>query len=147
MHAAYKFVCKQSSCLMMCNCNRENPCARTPDKKCNAVEVMLTFSAPLPDNVTGVPSQRDCARVLGMPHSTLATREKALIKKRWQLSAGKKGVFWALAKGKKGYSKINKAIRLICITAFHDHPHIIMSQNSKDTLQLTNADSKKVAVS
>jgi hypothetical protein len=43
--------------------------------------------------------------VLGVPQSTLATREKALIKKRRQLSADKKGIFEALAKRKKGYSK------------------------------------------
>jgi hypothetical protein len=102
MQAAYKFVCKQSSCLMKTNHNRANPCTRTTEKKRNAVKVMLTFSAPSPEKVTGVPSQRDCARVLGMPQSILATREKAIIKKRWQLSAGKKGIFWVLAKCKKG---------------------------------------------
>ena len=63
---------------------------------------MLTFSAPSPEKMTLVPSQHDCARVLGVPQSTLATREKALIKKRRQLSTGKKGIFWALAKCKKG---------------------------------------------
>jgi hypothetical protein len=82
--------------------NWANPCARTTDKKHNAIEVMLTFSAPLPEKVTGVPSQWDCARVLGLPQSTLATREKAIIKKHRQLSAGKKGIFWAFAKRKKG---------------------------------------------
>ena len=93
MQAAYKFVCKQSSCLMKTNCNRAFPQAKTTDEKRNAFKVMLTFSAPLPEKMTLVPSQRDCARVLGMPQSTLATREKALIKKRRQLSAGKKGIF------------------------------------------------------
>ncbi len=78
MQAAYKFVCKQSSCLMKTNCNRANQCARTTDKKRNAIEVMLTFSAPLPEKETGVPSQCDCACVLGMPCSTLSMREKAI---------------------------------------------------------------------
>jgi hypothetical protein len=63
MQAAYKFVCKQSSCLMKTHCNRVNPCARTTYKKHDAAKVMLTFSAPLPEKVTGVPSQRECARV------------------------------------------------------------------------------------
>ena len=63
---------------------------------------MLTFSAPLLEKVTGVPSQQDLARVLGMPQSTLATREKALIKKRWQLSAGKKGIFGRLPNARRG---------------------------------------------
>ncbi len=106
MQAAYKFVCKQSSCLMKTNHNWAFPQAKTTDKKRDAVEVMLLFSAHSLLKMTLVPSQRDCARVLGMPQSTLATREKALIKKRRQLSAGKKGIFWALAKCKKGYSKL-----------------------------------------
>ena len=93
-----------------------------------------------------MPSQRDHARVLGMPQSTLATREKALFEKRRQLSAGKKGIFWALAKCKKGYSKIDDAIWLLLVTAFNDHPHVIMSPNARDTLQVKNTDGKKVAV-
>jgi hypothetical protein len=146
MQAAYKFVCKQSSRLMKTNRNRAFPRAKTTDKKRNAVEVTLTFSAPLPETMTLVPSQRDCARVLGVPQSTLATREKALIEKRRQLSASKKGIFWALAKCKKGYSKINDAIRLLLVTVFNNHPHIILSPNARDTLQVKNADGKKVAV-
>jgi hypothetical protein len=104
MQAADKFVCEQSSCLMERNHNRENPLARTTDKNHNAAKVMLTISAPLLEKVTGVPSQCDCAHVLGMPQSTLATREMALIEKRKQLSTSKKGIFWALAKCKKRYS-------------------------------------------
>jgi hypothetical protein len=37
---------------------------RTAEKH-NAVEVMLTFSTPSPQNTTGMPSRRDHARVLG----------------------------------------------------------------------------------
>ncbi len=146
MQAAYKFVCEQSSRLMKTNRNRAFPQAKTTDEKRDAVKVMLTFSAPLPEKMTLVPSQRDCARVLGMPQSTLATREKALIEKRRQLSAGKKGIFWALAKRKKGHSKINDAIRLLLVTAFNNHPHIIVSPNARDTLQVKHADGKTVAV-
>jgi hypothetical protein len=107
---------------------------------------MLTFSAPLPEKMALVPSQHDRARVLGVPQSTLATREKALIKKHRQLSTSEKGIFWALAKCKKGYSKINNAIWLLLVTAFNDHPHVIVSPNARDTLQVKNADGKKVAV-
>jgi hypothetical protein len=46
-----------------------------------AAEVMLTFSAPSPDKVRGVPSQRDCARVLGVPRGILSQVDKVLIKK------------------------------------------------------------------
>jgi hypothetical protein len=147
MQAAYKFVCNQSSCLMKTNRNRDFPCAKTTDKKRNAVKVMLTFSAPLPEKMTLVPSQRDCAHVLGVPQSTLATREKALIEKHRQLSAGKKGIFWALAKCKKGYSKIDDAIQSLLVVAFNNHPHVIVSLNARDELQVKNADGKKVAVS
>ncbi len=146
MQAAYKFVCEQSSCLMKTNRNRAFLQAKTTDEKRDAVKVMLTFSAPLPEKMTLVPSQHDCARVLGVPQSTLATREKALIKKRRQLFAGKKGIFWALAKRKKGYSKINDAIRSLLVTAFNNHPHVIVSPKARDTLQVKNADVEKVAV-
>ncbi len=84
--------------------------------------------------------------MLGVPQSTLATREKALIEKRRQLSASEKGIFWTFAKHKKGYSKIDDAIRSLLVTAFNNHPHIIMSPNARDTLQVKNADGKKVAV-
>jgi hypothetical protein len=67
MQAAYKFVCKQSSCLMKTNRNCAFPLAKTTDEKRDAVKVMLTFSAPLPEKMTLVPSQRDCAHVLGVP--------------------------------------------------------------------------------
>ncbi len=146
MQTAYKFVCEQSSCLMKTNRNRAFLQAKTTDEKHNAVKVMLTFSAPSSEKMTLVPSQRYCAGVLGMPQSTLATREKALIEKRRQVSASEKGIFWALAKCKKGYSKIDDAIRLLLIMAFNDHPHIILSTNARDTLQVKNADGKKVAV-
>jgi hypothetical protein len=107
---------------------------------------MLTFSAPLLEKVTGVPSQQDLARVLGMPQSTLATREKAISEKCRQLSASKKGIFWALAKRKKGYSKIDEAIQSLLVVVFNNHPHVILSLNARDTLQLKNTDCEKVAV-
>jgi hypothetical protein len=146
MQVAYKFVCEQSSCLMKTNCNQAFLQAKTTDEKRDAIKVILTFNAPLPEKITLVSSQRDYARVLGVPQSTLATREKVLIEKRRQLSAGKKGIFWALAKCKKGYSKIDDAIRSLLVTAFNDHPHVIMSPNARDTLQVKNTDGKKVAV-
>ncbi len=86
------------------------------------------------------------AQVPRMPQSTLATREKALIKKRRHLTAGKKGIYWALAKCKKGYSKIDKALRSLLVVAFNDHPSVIVSPNTKDMLQLKNSDGKKVLV-
>ena len=71
---------------------------------------------------------------------------KILIKKRRQLTADEKGVYWALAKCKKGYSTINKELRLLLVTAFNDHPHVIVLPNPKDKLQVKDADCKKVSV-
>ncbi len=56
MQEAYKFVCKQSSCLMNTNRNHAFPQAKTTDEKCDAIKVMLIFSAPLPEKMTLVPS-------------------------------------------------------------------------------------------
>jgi hypothetical protein len=61
-------------------------------------------------------------------------------------SAGKKGIFWALAKRKRGYSKIDEALQLLLVVEFNNHPHVIVSKNRKDMLQLKNADGKKVLV-
>ncbi len=126
MQAAYKYICKQSSCLMEHSRNCENLHSRTTGEKRDAAEVILIFSAPLPEKVKGVPSQRDCACVLGIPQSTLAKKEQALIKKRRQLSTGKAGIFWALSKRKKGYSKIDEAIRSFLVEAFNNHTHVIV---------------------
>jgi hypothetical protein len=71
---------------------------------------------------------------------------QALIEKRQQLSTSKKGIFWALAKCKKGYSKIDEVLWSLLAAAFNNHPHVIVSPNAKNMLQLKNVDGKKVAV-
>ena len=78
------------------------PHANVTTNKHVAAKVMLTFSTPLPENAAGVPTLHDCARVLGVPHTTLS--QEILIKKCRQLTAGEKGIYWALTKRKKGYS-------------------------------------------
>jgi hypothetical protein len=72
--------------------------------------------------------------------------DRILIEKRRQLTAGKKGVYWALAKRKKGYSTINKEIQLLLVTAFKNHPHVIVLPNAKDMLQVKDVDGEKVPV-
>ena len=72
--------------------------------------------------------------------------DNILIAKRRQLTAGKKGVYWALAKHKKGYSTINKELWSLLATAFNDHPHVIVSPNAKGMLQAKDANSEKVSV-
>ena len=63
-----------------------------------------------------------------------------------QLTAGKKGVYWALAKQKKGYSTINKELWLLLVAAFNNHPRVIVLPNAKDTLQVKDVDGEKVSV-
>jgi hypothetical protein len=113
------------------NCLIKKPHANVTAKKHDAAKVMLTFCAPLPEKVTGVPSQHEQARMLGMPQSTLATREKVLIKKCWQLFTGQKGVYRALAKRKKGYSKIDKALWFLLVVVFNNQPCIIVSSKQR----------------
>ena len=108
--------------------------------------VMLTFSAPSPGKVRGVLSQRHCARGFGLSQRTMSRVDKVLIEKCRQLSVDKKGIFWALAKCKKRYSTINKELWLLLITAFNDHPHIIVLLNAKNMLQVKVVDGKKVSV-
>ena len=57
--AAHKFVCEQSARMMERNRATEKLRANVTSDKRLAAEVMLTFSAPSPDKVRGVPSQRD----------------------------------------------------------------------------------------
>ena len=57
--------------------------------------------------------------------------DKILIEKRWQLTTGEKGVYWALAKCKKGYSTINEELWSLCVAAFNDHPHVIVSRTQR----------------
>ena len=143
--AAHKFLCEQSARMMERNRATEKLRANVTSDKRLAAEVMLTFSAPSPDKVRGVPSQRDRARVLGVPQSIMSRLDKVLIEKRRQLTADEKGVYWALAKRKKGYSTINEELRVLLIAAFHDHPHVIVSPNAKDTLKVKDADGEKVS--
>ena len=72
--------------------------------------------------------------------------DKILITKRWQLTAGKNGVYWALAKRKKGYSTISKEHRLLLIAAFNNHLHVIVLPNARDTVQVKDAAGKKMSV-
>ena len=113
-------------------------------EKRDAVEVMLTFAAPLPTRKAGNPSGCDCARALGVATSTLDCVDKHMIEKRRLLSAGEMGLKWALATKKKGYSTISNELKLLLLEAFNDHPHVIVSPNSKDTLQMTDVNREKV---
>ncbi len=132
---------------MSCNQTTQNMRGNSTNKKRNATKVMLTFSAPLPNSKSNaVPSIHAQASILGMPFSTLQRIEKNVIKKHRKLTDGKFGVYWAIANRKKGYSTISDKLKRLLIVTFNDHPHVVVSPNSKDKLQLINAEGEKVAV-
>jgi hypothetical protein len=56
-------------------------------EKCDVVEVILTFTAPLPTRKVGNPSRRDRAHALGVAASTLDRVDKHIIEKCRLLSA------------------------------------------------------------
>ncbi len=84
--------------------------------------------------------------MLEVPQQTLSQVDRIFTENCRQLTTGEKGVYWALAKRKKGYSTINEELRLLLVTAFSDHPQVIVSPNAKDRLQVKDADGKKVSV-
>ena len=47
---------------------------------------------------------------------------------------------------KKGYSKISHELKAILLNVFNDHPHVVISPNTKDTLQVKNMDGETVSV-
>jgi hypothetical protein len=143
---AAKYVVGQQTRMMERNRKTLTLHGNSTTVKHDAVEVVLAFSAPSPQKTTGVPNRRDCAHALGVPPSTLARMDAHLIEKRWQLTAGKRGVHWALSKRKRGFSKVDEVFRLLLVDAFNDHPHVIVSPNSKDMLQHKNADGEIVLV-
>jgi hypothetical protein len=53
------FVCEQSDRLMERNCAAQKLRTNVTSDKRIAAKVMLTFSAPFPDKVRGVPSRHD----------------------------------------------------------------------------------------
>jgi hypothetical protein len=69
-----------------------------------------------------------------------------MITKRQQLTSGERGIYWALAKIKRGYSTISNELKSMLLDAFNDHPHVVVSPNTKDTLQVKNADGETVLV-
>jgi len=85
-------------------------------EKRDATEVVISLSAPSPtrpstNRETVVPSQCDRAKLFRIPHSTLQRVDGAMITKRQQLTAGERGIYWALAKKKRGYLIIGDELK------------------------------------
>jgi hypothetical protein len=124
----------------------ENARGKTSREKRDATEEVLTFTAPSPNRSEDVPGRRKRARLLGIAPSTLDRVDNAMIKKRQQLRDGERGVHWALAKAKKGHSTISLELKAMLLNAFNDHPNVVVSPNTKDTLLVKNADGETTAV-
>jgi hypothetical protein len=88
----------------------------------------------------------DCAMVLGVPFSTLQRIEKFIMEKHHQLPIIEKGIHWAMARRNKGYSTISNKLRTLLIIASNDYPHVVVLPNTKDTLQVKNAEGAKVLI-
>ncbi len=69
--AAAKYIAGQLARMMERNRSTLKLHGNSTAEKCDAIEVVLSFSAPSPQKTTGVPSRRDRARALGVPASTL----------------------------------------------------------------------------
>jgi hypothetical protein len=91
------FLCQQSACLMSHNRTTESKHGNTTANRCDAVVTVFTFMAPSPGKKDGVPSERECARVMGVPRTTLQHVHKKGTEKRRLLTAGETGVYWSRA--------------------------------------------------
>ena len=98
-----KYLCEQSARMLERSRKNNKARGKSSREKRDASEVVLTFTAPSPNRTEDVPSRRNRARLLGIPSSTMARFDGMTIKKRQQLTAGDRGVQWALTKAKKGY--------------------------------------------
>jgi hypothetical protein len=144
--AVCKFLCNQSLRMMERARTGKSVSGKTSQGKRDAIEVVLTFSVPSPNKTADTPSMCDRACIMGVPYSTLQSVKKSVIEKRRQLTAAVRGIYWALSKRKKSYSTINDELQTLLIVAFNNHPHIVLLPNTKDTLQVKNADGEKVLV-
>ena len=132
----------------------DKPRSNTSADKYTADGVVLAYGAQSPDKAPpkrrqkakGATSQRVLAALLKVPKSNMGRNLPKAIKKRAQLTAGEKGIYWSRALKRNGYSKITPALRELLMSAFNNHPHVIVSPNTKDTLQVKNAEGVKEEV-
>ena len=150
--AADSYVSKQTARMLGHARSNAKVQGKSKREKCNATKVVMLFSAPLPvrpstNREIVIPNQRDRAKLFRIPRSTLQRVNGAMITKRQQLTAGeRRGIYCALAKTKRGYLTISDKLKSILLEAFNNHPHVVVLPNTKDTLQVKNANGEKVLV-
>ncbi len=72
----------------------------------------MTFPALSPDKMVGIPSMHERTRIIGVSRTTLKCIQKHVMEKRCQLTAGEKGVYWALAKRRRDIARLTKIFDL-----------------------------------
>jgi hypothetical protein len=78
--AVANYLGQQSARMMERNRNTNKSHGNSTAKKRNAVEVMLTFTAPSPEKTAGVPGVHEHACIIGMPKSTCHCVKKNLLR-------------------------------------------------------------------
>ena len=135
------YLCGQSA--RMLGRARSNETATSRDKQ-DAIQTTLMMMGPSPNKIGDVPSIRKRAQLLGIPSTKFFRSEKAMMDKRGSLTAKEEGVYWARCKKKKGHRKIDDNLHHLLLAAFYDHPHAIISPNSKDTIMVRNKQVRKI---
>jgi hypothetical protein len=69
--ATANFLCQQSAQLLLHNQSTQNTCGNATSEKHDAVEIMMTFTAPSPDKMVGIISKCECVRTIRVPRTTL----------------------------------------------------------------------------
>ncbi len=140
-----KYLCEQLAWMLGRACSSKNAHGKAT-RDHHAAKVVLTSTAPSPNRDPVIPSQRTRACLLGIAPSLLDHVDDTMIQKRQQLIAGESGIYWAIPKEKKGYSKISVKLKLLLLNAFDDQPHAVVLPKTKDTLQVKIADGKIMLV-
>jgi hypothetical protein len=115
---------------------------RTNNDKASFVESVMVsvVDSPSPTKRKNAPSRRKQVEGLGMKW---ATGQRYLAKakvKRKSLSTKEKGLMWSCVKNRKGYSKVSLSLRKSLLQWILDHPSVVPSPISKDTLLVRNPD-------
>ena len=116
---------------------KENTRGRSDDQKRSLVESVFVSMAPSPDQNSGN-KKRTLIEAMGIPLSTgyrvMANAEN----KRRRLPENKDGVSWSNVKSRKGYSKVSPEIRFIFLEWFMNHPNVVESPITNETLLVRN---------
>jgi hypothetical protein len=119
-----------------------HPKGHSNNDKFSFAESILTAAAPSPvsNEKTKAPSLARRSAMLGIPTTTARRLIYRASVKRKRLINQEQGVSWAVTKKRKGYSKITVEIREKLHHWIMNHPHVIDSPISNDTVLILNPD-------